>query len=458
MNAAHPLYRSIAALSRLTKRHPALRDGVQQERYADDGPGVYAFSRTDLKRRVEYVVAVNNAERARSVEVPTYAAGMDFRGVYGSSARVTSGGDRKISVVVPPLSAVVLKAARPLAFPAAGPSVTLRAPAAGATGDVEIAATVDGGQLNRVVFVAQVGGGPWRTLGSADHAPYKVTQHLPDTVRAGTVLRYKAVVVDSAGRTASATATTTAGRPPVAERPTAKRQHAVVHHRRADGDYDGLRLRTADGTTARFIGRDAYGAFAWITPGTGTGTIRFTIEKDGVADETRARLRLRRGRRRCDRGEQRGRPQGPAQGRVSARRTGPRPSCTTTGPTATTRDGACTPGPDPRIRPSGTSPSPAGARGLLRPGLRSAAQRRSRLAQLHPAQEGGEGRPGRRGPRLSLYGHEVWRVAGDPAYLTPSPGGAFGLDLDASEATWIGDDTVVWAGEGTGVATGDLRR
>ncbi|OSP42726.1 sulfonate ABC transporter ATP-binding protein, partial [Streptomyces sp. 13-12-16] len=85
---AHPLYRSIARLSELTKRHPALRDGVQEERYADDGPGVYAFSRTDARQRVEYVVAVNNADEARTVGVPTYSAGMDFRGVYGSSARV----------------------------------------------------------------------------------------------------------------------------------------------------------------------------------------------------------------------------------------------------------------------------------------------------------------------------------------------------------------------------------
>ncbi|KOT26045.1 sulfonate ABC transporter ATP-binding protein, partial [Streptomyces caelestis] len=95
---AHPLYKAIASLSQLTKRHPALRDGVQEERYADDGPGVYAFSRTDARQRVEYVVAVNNAAKARMVGVPTYSAGMDFRGVYGSSARVRSGADRKVRV------------------------------------------------------------------------------------------------------------------------------------------------------------------------------------------------------------------------------------------------------------------------------------------------------------------------------------------------------------------------
>ncbi|CAM5612109.1 Alpha-amylase GacZ2 OS=Streptomyces glaucescens OX=1907 GN=gacZ2 PE=4 SV=1 [Streptomyces glaucescens] len=149
---------------------------------------------------------------------------------------------------------------------------------------MEISADVDGGLLNRVVFVAQVGGGPWRTLGSADHAPYKVTQHLPDTVRAGTALRYKAVVVDSAGRTASATATTTAGQPPLKPKPSAvDRPYAVVHYQRAGGDYEGWQLKSSAGT-ADFIGRDAYGAFAWVQLGDGVGNVTYTVEKDGAAD------------------------------------------------------------------------------------------------------------------------------------------------------------------------------
>ncbi|WP_037805391.1 hypothetical protein, partial [Streptomyces sp. NRRL F-2305] len=68
-----------------------------------------------------------------------------------------------------------LKAAKALRSPSVKPSVSVQAPAAGATGDVEVSAEVDGGGLNRVVFAAQVGNGPWRTLGSADHAPYRVT-------------------------------------------------------------------------------------------------------------------------------------------------------------------------------------------------------------------------------------------------------------------------------------------
>ncbi|GHE97913.1 alpha-amylase family glycosyl hydrolase [Streptomyces fumanus] len=451
----HPLYRSIAELSELTRRHPALRDGVQQERYADDGPGVYAFSRTDAGQRVEYVVAVNNASTARTVEVPTYSARMDFRGVYGSSARVRSGADRKVRVEVPPLSAVVLKAAGPVARAAGGPSVSVSAPAAGASGDVEVSAEVGGGGLNRVVFAAQVGNGPWRTLGSADHAPYKVTQHLPQTVGAGTALRYKAVVVDSAGRTASDTAATTAGQPPAPEKPTAKRHHAVVHHRRTDGDYDGLLLRTADGTTARFTGRDAYGAFAWITPGSGTDAIRFTIEKDGVPDGPERVLDV------AVSGEVwteqnsttvlKARPKSayPPQDGTKAVLHYHRPDGDYEGWGLHTWTGSADPPEwnDP-IRPVREDPFGLVFEVPLNHGAASLSY------ILHKGQE--KDIPDDEALDFSLYGHEVWRVAGDPTYLTPSPGGAFGLDLRAAEATWIGDDTVVWAGEGSGVASQQL--
>ncbi|MCL2731947.1 MAG: alpha-amylase family glycosyl hydrolase, partial [Actinomycetia bacterium] len=83
---SHPLYRAIAALSALTKAHPALRDGVQTERYADtgSGPGVYAYSRTDAASRDDYLVAVNNATTARTVTVPTgNTAGAAYRAIYG---------------------------------------------------------------------------------------------------------------------------------------------------------------------------------------------------------------------------------------------------------------------------------------------------------------------------------------------------------------------------------------
>ncbi|WP_309318913.1 alpha amylase C-terminal domain-containing protein, partial [Streptomyces salinarius] len=195
----HPLYRSIAALSKLRKANPALADGVQKELYAKDS--VYAFSRTGGGR--EYVVAVNNASAAKTVELPVESRGSGkFRFLYGGSGKVRAK-DGRIEVTVPALSSVVLRAQNKLKRPSVRPSVSLQAPEAGATGTVTISADPGRTAGARVVLAAQVGNGRWQTLGSADHAPYKFTQKIPDSVAAGTPLRYKAVVVDRAGRTAS---------------------------------------------------------------------------------------------------------------------------------------------------------------------------------------------------------------------------------------------------------------
>lgn len=286
-DTTHPLYRSVAALSKLTRDNPALRDGVQQERYAEGS--VYAFSRTDAKTRTEYLVATNSATTAKTVTVPVDSA--NFRALYGSQGAVAAA-NGKVTVTVPALSSLVLKADKPLPAPTTGPGVTLKAPAAGATGTVELTADVTGGGLNRVVFAAQTGNGRWQTLGTADHAPYKVTQHV--TAPAGTALRYKAVVVDSAGRTASATAATTAGQVPAPEKPVAvERTHAVVHYRREDGNYDGWTLKGA-GQEAAFTGRDAHGAFAWVKVPEGASSVPYTVEKNGTADGPQRSVNLGR--------------------------------------------------------------------------------------------------------------------------------------------------------------------
>ena len=104
----HVLYREIARLADVTRRHPALRDGTQQHRVSSAGPGVYAFSRID--RDTEYVVALNNAETASSAVIPTYARG-DWEKVYGDGPQRLRG-DKRISVTVAPLGAVASTARR----------------------------------------------------------------------------------------------------------------------------------------------------------------------------------------------------------------------------------------------------------------------------------------------------------------------------------------------------------
>ncbi|MEU7516120.1 pullulanase-type alpha-1,6-glucosidase [Streptomyces sp. NPDC042898] len=430
----HPVYASVAELSRLTKAHPALRDGVQQERLAEGS--VYAFSRTDAKTRTEYLVATNSATTDKTVTVPVDSA--DFRALYGGQGAVAAK-DGKVTVTVPALSSLVLRADKPLPTPAAGPTLSLDAPAAGATGTVELSADVTGGGLNRVVFAAQVGNGRWQTLGTADHAPYKVTQHV--TAAAGTALRYKAVAVDSAGHTASATATTTAGQVPAPEKPVAvERTYAVVHYQRPDGNYDGWTLKAA-GQEAAFTGRDAHGAFAWVKVPEGASTVAYTVEKDGAADGPQRSITLgRTGEVWITQGQDGQSDTAPApapQDKTKAVIHYQRPDGKYDGWGLHTWTGAA----QPTDWSKPLQPVRVDAYGAVyEVPLAEGATSLSYI--LHKGDE--KDLPTDQSLDLATYGHEIWALSGQPKYLLPTVGGAPDLDLAKAEAQWIDRNTVVW--------------
>ncbi|MFD4413920.1 pullulanase-type alpha-1,6-glucosidase [Streptomyces sp. NPDC058476] len=460
-----PLYKEIAALSKLRKDNPALADGVQTERYAADGAGVYAFSRTSTGTdRTEYVVAVNNAGEAKTATFATGSADTAFQGIYGTSSRLTSDADKNVTLTVPAGSAIVLKAARPLGAPAAKPSLTLKAPDAGATGTVELGADVTGGQLNRVVFAAQVGNGKWRTLGSADHAPYKVTQVIGKDVPAGTVLRYKAVVVDSAGRTASATAAGTTGSPPAEEVPTASsRDYAIVHYKRTDGDYTDWRLYAwgdlADGESTTwpaghdFIGRDAYGAFAYVKLKPGASSVGFlVIDKDGNKDVSADRTIdvTKTGEVWVEQGKEAvrtERPDYPAQDKTKAVLHYHRADGDYTGWGLHVWTGAATPTDWSKpLEPVRTDAYGAVFEVPLAEGATSLSY------IIHKGDE--KDLPTDQSLDLTANGHEVWLVNGQEKYLLPQPAGsAAALDLTTSKAVWIDRNTVAWNGSEAAAST-----
>ncbi|WP_260606848.1 pullulanase-type alpha-1,6-glucosidase [Streptomyces sp. WAC08241] len=445
-DTGHPVYRSIAALSKLTREHPALRDGVQQERYAEGS--VYAFSRTDAKARTEYLVAANGSTADEAVTIPVDSAA--FRTLYGGQGAVTAK-DGEVTVTVPALSSLVLQADRPLPAPAAKPSLDLKAPAAGATGTVELSADVTGGQLNRVVFAAQVGNGRWQTLGTADHAPYKVTQHV--TAPVGTALRYKAVVVDGAGRTASATAATTAGAPPAPEKPVAvERTHAIVHYQREDGNYDGWKLKAAGQETA-FTGRDAHGAFAWVKVPEGAATIPYTVEKDGAADGPRRTVDLGRtgevwitqGRD----GQSDSNPAPVTPDKTKAVLHYQRADGDYDGWGLHTWTGAA----QPTDWSKPLLPVRVDAYGAVYE-VPLAAGATSLSYILHKGDQ--KDLPTDQSLDLATYGHEVWLLGGEPKYLLPTVGGAPDLDLAKASAQWIDRNTVVWKVKATDATSQQL--
>jgi pullulanase-type alpha-1,6-glucosidase len=311
---AHPLYRTIAELGALRKAYPALRDGVQVTRYAADGAGVFAFSRVDPSERVEYLVAVNNATTPQAITVDTWSAGVPFRGVYGGSATITAtdsgrltagsaplrplaaataGADGKLALTVPPLSAVVYRADRVIPQPGGEPAIRITEPAPDAAVATRAAVTaqVTGDPLASVTVAARVDGGKWTLIGSAHRAPYRV-QHDLTGLAAGTPIEYKAVVRDSAGRTATAKSTAKVGTPPQ----TATRDWAVVHYQRPAGNqYDDWNLyawgdidpayQTPWPAGQPFAGEDSYGRFAWVKLKPGAKSVGFlVVDRAGAKD------------------------------------------------------------------------------------------------------------------------------------------------------------------------------
>jgi pullulanase-type alpha-1,6-glucosidase len=275
----HPLYRAIAALGALRQANPALRDGAQVTRYAVNGPGIFAFSRVDPAQRVEYVVAVNNTTSAQTATFGTY--GGSFDRIYPSGGEsIASAPDKNLTLTVPAMSAVAYRATKPLPKPSAAPKITITKPAAGqkVPTRAEIVADVAGDPLASVSFAVQVGNGPWQPLGTATRAPYRVYHDLAG-LEGNTRLRYKAVVRDGAGHTATATTTAYAGTPSAAT----DRDYLVVHYQRPAGDYAGWNLRAsgdvdpAASAGQPFDGEDAYGRFAWVKLKPGARSVSFTV-------------------------------------------------------------------------------------------------------------------------------------------------------------------------------------
>jgi alpha-amylase len=201
-NSSHQLYQLISGLARLTKEHPALRDGVHQDRYASDEAGIYAFSRLHRGEQREYVVALNNSESEKTAAIPTYVRKGNFVKVYGSGPQqATSNGRRLLTLTVPPLSTVVYESADRIPRSAAAPRIRLDRPAVSTETNSRmlVAANVGGSSFNEVTFYAKVGNGTWQSIGTDDSRPYRVFHDIspaPD----GTKVTYRAVVRDNAGQ------------------------------------------------------------------------------------------------------------------------------------------------------------------------------------------------------------------------------------------------------------------
>ena len=218
----HPVYLALAEYARLYRDHPALRGGAQIHRYAEEGPGIYAFSRIDRDERVEYLVALNNDLRPATATVPTYyGPGVGFERLTtaaGAATPTVTGPDGGLEVTVPPLSFELYRATAPVPAGDSAPAVAFVAPAAGAMVDLasvtkdghpytpplELRAELDRPAHAEVTFAARAGDGPWRIVGTDDNPPYRVFFRVTETP-ANAELGFAAVVDDLAGHRSVAT-------------------------------------------------------------------------------------------------------------------------------------------------------------------------------------------------------------------------------------------------------------
>lgn len=199
------LYQHIAALSALREANPALDQGAQIERYAASGAGVYAFSRVDADDRVEYLVAVNNATTAQTVELTTLTADASYEVLYGEAAPLATDAGAAASITVPPLSSVVWKADGTVTAPAEAASLTVAAPVPGAGVSGQSAVQADiADQWAQTSFAWRVvGSDDWQALGTAEDTDPRVFHDIRDLAN-GTLIEYRAVTTDAAGHRAAA--------------------------------------------------------------------------------------------------------------------------------------------------------------------------------------------------------------------------------------------------------------
>ncbi len=204
-DTGHALYQHISDLAELRKKNPALADGAQVHRFATDGPGIFAFSRMDPKQRIEYVVAINNADTPQTAIFDTYQSkNGSLRGIWPSSIerdRLRADAEGRVTVTVPPLSAVVYKANSKLHSDRVAPAPVFvnPGPSGIVSGRAEIGVSLPGNDFTQVTFAWRpVGTKDWQVLGTDDNAPYRVFQDVT-TLAQGTPVEYRAIAKDQDG-------------------------------------------------------------------------------------------------------------------------------------------------------------------------------------------------------------------------------------------------------------------
>ncbi|WP_264935881.1 pullulanase-type alpha-1,6-glucosidase, partial [Streptomyces sp. A012304] len=258
----------------------------------------------------------------------------------------------------------------------------------------------------------------------------------------------------------------TTGTPPAPETPTASsRDHAIVHYKREDGNYADWGLYAwgdlADGESTEwpnshpFIGRDAYGAFAYVKLKPGASTVGFLVidkngDKDVAADRTidvtkTGEIWIEQGKETVR--TERPSADYPAPDKSRAVLHYHRADGDYDGWGLHVWTGAATPTDwSNPLKPVKTDAYGAVFEVPLTEGATSLSY------IVHKGDE--KDLPADQSLDLRADGHEVWLLNGREKYLLPQPAGsAAALDLTTSKAVWIDRNTLAWNGTETAAST-----
>ncbi|MTD16233.1 pullulanase-type alpha-1,6-glucosidase [Nakamurella sp. YIM 132087] len=210
----NPVYQALAKLSKLRDAHPTLADGAQIPRYSSNSAGIFAVSRIDATKKVEYVVAINNATEAKTATFDVFNASGTYQGLWGGAKTARSTADKRLTVTVPPLTAMVWKATSALAKQSKAPTpVFTAAPGSTVGGRAAVSVAVPQGGFNQVTFAWRPAGTTaWKVLGTDDNAPYRVFHDVSGLAK-GTVVEYRAILKDSSNNLSLARTSAVVGDP-----------------------------------------------------------------------------------------------------------------------------------------------------------------------------------------------------------------------------------------------------
>jgi len=191
----HPVSEHLRALGALREAYPALSTGASFVRVAREGTLV--VSRIDRAGRREYLAVFNASEEPATVTVQTATPSSSWSLLLGTGTATASLANGRITILIPPLSASLLRAEAALSRRGAA-RITVRVAPDRFTNLVRVGATATSVDPLSVTFAVKRPGKKWARIGTDDGAPYGVFVD-PRDYRSGQSLSFVAVARASDG-------------------------------------------------------------------------------------------------------------------------------------------------------------------------------------------------------------------------------------------------------------------